>query len=230
MSQLPYPIRHTFYDGKAQSSASSGPIFRSINPATAEPIATIQSSTHDDVDAAIKSASKAFQSWSTTSPIERSRILLKAVAILRSRNDELAKVETHDTGKPFTETSTVDIVTGADVLEYYASLVASGGLNGETTTLRPDAWIYTTPSPLGVCAGIGAWNYPIQIALWKSAPCLAAGNCMIYKPSEFTPLHAQHLAEIYTEAGVPPGVFNVVYGAGDVGAYLTQHALSLIHI
>jgi len=155
--------------------------------------------------------------------MERSRILLKAVSLLRSRNDELAIVETHNTGKPFTETSTVDVVTGADVLEYYANLVASGGLNGETTTLRPDAWIYTTKNPLGVCAGIGAWNYPIQIALWKSAPCLAAGNCMIYKPSEVTPLHAQYLAEIYIAAGVPAGVFNVVYGAGDVGAYLTQH-------
>ena len=83
--------------------------------------------------------------------------------------------------------------------------------------------VYTTKEPLGVCAGIGAWNYPIQIALWKSAPCLAAGNCMVYKPSEFTPLHAQYLAEIYKEAGVPDGVFNVVYGAGDVGAMLTKH-------
>ena len=157
------------------------------------------------------------------STTERSRILLRAVAILRKRNNELATTETHDTGKPFSETSAVDVITGADVLEYYANLVASGGLNGETTQLRPSAWIYTTKAPLGVCAGIGAWNYPIQIALWKSAPCLAAGNCMVYKPSEFTPLHAVTLAEIYTEAGLPPGVFNVIHGAGDVGAMLTGH-------
>jgi len=218
-----YPTRHTFYQGKAQSSASSGKVFQAVNPATAKPLADIHTSTPSDIDAAIKSAQSAFQQWSATSPMERSRILLKAVSLLRSRNDELAIVETHNTGKPFTETSTVDVVTGADVLEYYANLVASGGLNGETTTLRPDAWIYTTKNPLGVCAGIGAWNYPIQIALWKSAPCLAAGNCMVYKPSEVTPLHAQYLAEIYIAAGVPAGVFNVVYGAGDVGAYLTQH-------
>lgn len=218
-----YPVRHTFYDGKVQSSASSGTTFQTINPATAKPLTDIYASTSTDIDAAINSAQSAFQQWSTTPPIERSRILLKAVSLLRSRNDELATVETHDTGKPFSETSTVDIVTGADVLEYYANLVASGGLNGETTTLRPDAWIYTTKNPLGVCAGIGAWNYPIQIALWKSAPCLAAGNCMVYKPSEMTPLHAQLLAEIYIAAGVPEGVFNVVYGAGDVGAYLTSH-------
>ncbi|GAB7339164.1 hypothetical protein MBLNU457_5828t1 [Dothideomycetes sp. NU457] len=219
-----YPTRHTFYNGKVQTSASSGTTFRTINPATAKPLTDIYTSTSTDIDAAITSAQSAFHQWSTTPPIERSRVLLKAVTLLRSRNSELAKVETHDTGKPFTETSTVDIVTGADVLEYYANLIASGGLNGETTTLRPDAWIYTSKNPLGVCAGIGAWNYPIQIALWKSAPCLAAGNCMVYKPSEVTPLHAQLLAEIYIAAGVPAGVFNVVYGAGDVGAYLTSHA------
>jgi betaine-aldehyde dehydrogenase len=145
------------------------------------------------------------------------------VLLLRQRNDVLARVETLDTGKPFSETSTVDIVTGADVLEYFASLVASGGLNGESFRLRPSAMVYTSKEPLGVCVGIGAWNYPIQIALWKSAPCLAAGNCMVYKPSEFTPLHAEYLAEIYREAGLPDGVFNVVYGAGEVGAYLTAH-------
>ncbi|KAK3106718.1 hypothetical protein LTR53_018206, partial [Teratosphaeriaceae sp. CCFEE 6253] len=146
-----------------------------------------------------------------------------AAALLRERNDDLATIETHDTGKPFAETSTVDVATGAEVLEFYAHLVAANGLAGETTQLRPDAWVYTTKAPLGVCAGIGAWNYPLQIALWKSAPCLAAGNTMVYKPSEVTPLHALRLAEIYAEAGLPAGVFNVVHGAGDVGAMLTAH-------
>ncbi|GAB7349857.1 hypothetical protein MBLNU459_g0556t1 [Dothideomycetes sp. NU459] len=219
---MSYGTRQLYYDGKSQAATSKS-TFQTINPATGQPIGQIQTASHADIDSAIRSAETAFPSWSTTPPIVRSRILLKAVSLLRARNDELAQVETHDTGKPFSETSTVDVVTGADVLEYYASLIASGGLDGETTQLRPDAWVYTTKAPLGVCAGIGAWNYPIQIALWKSAPCLAAGNCMVYKPSEFTPLHAQLLAEIYTEAGVPPGVFNVVQGAGDVGAHLTGH-------
>ncbi|KAK4951653.1 hypothetical protein LTR66_013841 [Elasticomyces elasticus] len=217
-----YSKRLLYYDGQAQSTRSRQ-TFRSIDPSTGSPIADIEAASQPDVDAAISSAESAFPSWSATPPTARSRILLRAVAILRERNNELAEIETRDTGKPFTETSTVDVVTGADVLEYYANLVASGGLNGETTQVRPDAWMYTTKTPLGVCAGIGAWNYPIQIALWKSAPCLAAGNCMVYKPSEFTPLHAQTLAEIYTEAGLPAGVFNVVNGAGDVGAYLAAH-------
>jgi betaine-aldehyde dehydrogenase len=221
----PLPDRHTFHSGKPQPSSSPTSTFQSINPATAQPACTIHASSQKDIDAAINSASKAFPTWSSTPPIERSRILLKAVALLRQRNDDLARIETLDTGKPFSETSTVDVVTGADVLEFYANLIASGGLNGESFRLRPSAWVYTTKEPLGVCAGIGAWNYPIQIALWKSAPCLAAGNTMVYKPSEVTPLHAQFLAEIYAEAGLPSGAFNVVYGAGEVGAALTKHPL-----
>jgi betaine-aldehyde dehydrogenase len=219
---LPHAPRFAYYDGKLQS-ASATSSFQTINPATAQPIANIHTTTHSAIDSAIASATKAFPAWSATPAIERARILQKAAAILRSRNDELAKVETDDTGKAFSETSTVDVVTGADVLEYFANMVGGGGLNGETVQLRPNAWVYTTKNALGVCAGIGAWNYPIQIALWKSAPCLAAGNTMVYKPSEFTPLHSTLLADIYTEAGVPPGVFNVVQGGGEVGAYLTQH-------
>lgn len=220
---LPYAPRYAFWDGKLQQGSSTSS-FQTIDPATAEPIANIHTTSQSAIDAAVASAQKAFPAWSATPPIERARILQRAAALLRARNDELAKIETRDTGKPFSETSTVDVVTGSDVLEYFANLVGGGGMNGETAQLRPDAWVYTTKNSLGVCAGIGAWNYPIQIALWKSAPCLAAGNCMVYKPSEFTPLHSTVLAQIYAEAGVPAGVFNVVQGGGEVGAYLTKHA------
>ncbi|KAF2487797.1 betaine aldehyde dehydrogenase [Neohortaea acidophila] len=217
---MKYDKQPLYYGGQRHTTATT---FQDIDPSTNQPLADICKADQHAVHAAITAAQAAFPVWSTMTTMERSRILLRAVALLRQRNDELAVVETHDTGKPFSETSAVDVVTGADVLEYYANLVASGGLNGETTQLRPDAWLYTTKAPLGVCAGIGAWNYPIQIALWKSAPCLAAGNCMVYKPSEFTPLHALRLAEIYSEAGVPPGVFNVVQGDGAVGGLLTSH-------
>ena len=154
--------RELYYDGKVQT-ASSGKTFQCIDPSTGHPIADIHTASERDVDAAIHSAQRAFPSWSCTSPIARSRILLKAVALLRERNDEIAKTETQDTGKPYSETSTVDVVTGADVLEFFANLVGGGGLNGETTQLREDAWVYTKKEPLGVCAGIGAWNYPIQM-------------------------------------------------------------------
>lgn len=217
---------HTFYDGREQAVASKS-TFTSVDPSTARPLATIHTTTKDQLNAAVKSAQAAFPSWSTTSPIERAKVLLKAASILRERNDELARTEMLDTGKAWSETSTVDVATGADVLEYYAHHIASGGLDGKTTVLRngpQGAEVHTYHVPLGVCAGIGAWNYPIQIALWKSAACLAAGNCMVYKPSEVTPLHANTLAQIYIEAGLPAGVFNVVYGDGiSVGAPLVSH-------
>jgi len=163
--QLPYPHQRIFYDG--QSQGSRGPVFQTVDPSTGGPLADVHSASKEDVDLAISSAARAFPSWSKTPFNERARVLLRAVALLRDRNDELAKVETHDTGKPFAETSTVDIVTGADVLEYFAHLVGGGGLNGETSRLREDAWVYTTKEPLGVCAGIGAWNYPIQMYVAK---------------------------------------------------------------
>jgi betaine-aldehyde dehydrogenase len=155
--------------------------------------------------------------------MERSRILRCAVRLLRERNDELALLETLNTGKALSETSSVDIATGADVLEYYAGLATA--IEGSQLPLRESSFFYTRREPLGVVAGIGAWNYPIQIALWKSAPALAAGNAMVFKPSEVTPLTALKLAEIYTQAGVPDGVFNVVQGSGrEVGQWLTEHS------
>jgi betaine-aldehyde dehydrogenase len=162
MSATSHSPRQLYYDGKIQD-ATSGKTFTSIDPSTARELATIHVASNADVDSAIASATKAFTSWSTTPAIARSRLLLKAVQILRDRNDDIAKVETQDTGKSFSETSVVDVVTGADVLEYFANLVGGGGLNGETTQLREDAWVYTKKEPLGVCAGIGAWNYPIQM-------------------------------------------------------------------
>jgi betaine-aldehyde dehydrogenase len=147
--------------------------------------------------------------------------LLKAVAILRERNDELAALEVMDTGKPLQEANCVDIHSGADVIEYYAGLIPA--LQGAQQDLDSNTFFISKREPLGVCAGIGAWNYPIQIAMWKSAPCLAAGNSMLFKPSEDTPLSALKLAEIYTEAGMPPGVFNVVLGDYRVGQYLSRH-------
>lgn len=154
--------RQLFYDGKVQS-ASSGKTFSTVNPANATPLADIHVASHSDIDAAVASAQRAFSTWSETSPAVRARILQKAAAILRERNDEIARVETLDSGKAYTETSTVDVVTGADTLEYYANLVGGGGLNGETAQVREGVWVYTKKAPLGVCAAIGAWNYPIQM-------------------------------------------------------------------
>ncbi|MFW2133002.1 betaine-aldehyde dehydrogenase, partial [Ectothiorhodospira haloalkaliphila] len=149
------------------------------------------------------------------------RVLRRAADLLRERNDALATLETLDTGKPISETTAVDIQTGADALEYFAGVAMA--LEGEQIPQGEQAFIYTRREPLGVCAGIGAWNYPLQIACWKAAPALAAGNAMVFKPSEVTPLSALVLAEILTEAGLPEGVFNVVQGDADTGRALTGH-------
>lgn len=211
------------YIGGRRVDASSGKTFQTINPANSEVLAEVQVASKTDVDLAVASAQQGQKIWAAMTAMQRSRILRRAVEILREKNDALAEIETLDTGKPLSETRYVDIVTGADVLEYYAGLVPA--LEGQQIPLRESSFVYTRREPLGVVAGIGAWNYPIQIALWKSAPALAAGNAMIFKPSEVTPLTALKLAEIYTEAGLPDGVFNVLTGSGrEVGAWLTEHA------
>ncbi|WP_274571823.1 betaine-aldehyde dehydrogenase [Neisseria leonii] len=195
--------------------------FANINPANGGTLSVVQQSTPAEVDAAVLAAAAGQKIWAAMTAAERARVLLKAVALLRERNDELARIETLDTGKPLSETRYVDIVTGADVIEYYAGLAQA--VEGRQIPLRETAFAYTRQEPLGVVAGIGAWNYPVQIAMWKAAPALAAGNAMIFKPSEITPTGALKLAEIFTEAGLPDGVFNVVQGDWRVGEALSRH-------
>nr|WP_244645545.1 betaine-aldehyde dehydrogenase [Salinarimonas ramus] len=209
------------YIGGARRPATSGERFETRNPADGSVLATIDVAGAADVDAAVEAAREGFRVWSAMSGIARGRILMRAAAILRARNDELARLETQDTGRPISETSVVDVISGADCLEYYAGMAPT--LTGRHIPLGEEAFAYTRREPLGICAGIGAWNYPIQIACWKSAPALACGNAMIFKPAELTPLTAMALAEIYAEAGLPPGVFNVVQGFAETGRLLTRH-------
>ncbi|MCJ1384484.1 hypothetical protein MMC17_007601 [Xylographa soralifera] len=221
------PYHRQLHYGGMQHMTDPANYFQTIDPSTGKPIGNIQAASPADVDAAINAAKTAFPSWSTTSAIQRSRILHRAASLLRAANDEIAKAETHDTGKPFSETSTVDVATGADVLEYYANLVGGGGLNGETVQLREGVWCYTTKEPLGVEKIQKKLRFVILAELCGSLHLAwyvdAAGNCMVYKPSEFTSLHGETLAQIYTDAGLPPGVFNVIHGNGGIGAYLTSH-------
>ncbi len=200
--------------------AGSGETFQTINPATGEPLATVQHADADDVDAAVRSAKDGFAVWSAMTGAERGRILMRAATILRDRNEELAHLEVLDTGKPIAEAEVVDVISGAECIEYFAG--AAPSIHGEHYDLGAN-YAYTRREPLGVTAGIGAWNYPIQIACWKSAPALACGNAMVFKPAELTPLTAAKLAEVYTEAGVPAGVFNVVQGDARTGQAMTAH-------
>ncbi len=212
-------IWRPYIDGE-YVDATSGEAFDSINPATGEVLTSVQQASAADVDRAVASATQAFREWSQLGGAARGRILQRAARILRERNAELAELEVLDTGKPIQEALSVDVISAADAIDYFAGLAPS--LHGEHFDLG-ESFAYTRREPLGVCVGIGAWNYPIQIAGWKSAPALACGNAMIYKPAELTPLTASKLAEVYTEAGVPPGVFNVIQGDGRVGAMLVSH-------
>ena len=208
------------YIGGGYVDSTSGETFETLYPATNRVICEVEQAGEREVDLAVEAAQAGFREWSSMSVFDRSRILMKAVAIIRERNDELAALDTLDAGRPIAETTTEDVPTGADVIEYYAGIAPS--IHGETIDF-PGGFARMRREPLGVCAGIGAWNYPIQIAMWKSGLALACGNAMIFKPAEMTPISASFLAEIYTEAGVPAGVFNVVHGDARVGQMLVKH-------
>ena len=208
-----------FIDGELVDAAS-GETFADINPATGETICDVALADRGDVDRAVQAAARAQREWARLTGAERGRVLRRAAELLRERVDEIARLESLDTGRPIQETPEADVESGAACLEYFGGIAA--GINGEYTDLSR-AFVYTRREPLGVCAGIGAWNYPLQIACWKSAPALACGNAMVFKPAELTPLSALRLAEIYREAGLPDGLFNIVQGFGETGAALTGH-------
>ena len=200
---------------------AAGEKFASINPATGEVLGYVTAAGSAQVNAAVRAAQKAQAGWGAMTGTERARVLRRAADILRSRNQELAELETRDTGKPIQETRVVDVASGADCFEYFAGLAQS--LSGEHIDLGTGAFGYTRREPLGVVAGIGAWNYPLQIACWKAAPALACGNAMLFKPAELTPFTAEKLQDILLEAGVPPGLFQVLQGFADTGRLLTRH-------
>ncbi len=211
------PTASHFVNGAYAEDKAGTPI-PVIFAATGAEIAAVHSATPAVVEAALAAAESAGAAWAAMPAVERGRILRRAADIIRDRNEELSQLETLDTGKPIQETRIADATSGADALEYFGGLAAT--LTGEHIPLAAGDWAYTMRVPLGVCVGIGAWNYPTQIACWKAAPALACGNTMVFKPSETTPLAALKIAEIFIEAGLPPGVFNVVQGLGDVGAAL----------
>lgn len=220
MSYDPQPTASHFIDGAYVEDTNGTPI-PVIYPATGETIATLYAATPAIVEQAITSARKAQAAWAAMTGTERGRILRRAADMIRERNHDLSVLETYDTGKPYQETSVADATSGADALEYFGGL--AGSLTGEHIQLGED-WVYTRREALGLCVGIGAWNYPTQIACWKAAPALACGNAMIFKPSETTPLCALKVAEILIKAGLPAGLFNVVQGMGEVGQSLVTDA------
>nr|WP_200863400.1 betaine-aldehyde dehydrogenase [Lutibaculum baratangense] len=199
----------------------SGDALSSINPANGETLATGNAAAMPEIEQAIEAAREARRSWMAMSAAERGRVLARVAAILRERRDDLARLEVLDTGKPIQEAPAADIDSAADCFEFFAGLTQI--VQGEHIPFGDDGFAYTRREPLGICAGIGAWNYPIQIASWKTAPALAAGNAMLFKPSEVTPLTALELGRIVEEAGAPPGLLSILPGGRETGEILSTH-------
>ncbi len=202
----------------------AGKTFTTINPATEEPLTQVAEAGTEDIDRAVKAARQAFTegAWARFSPSERGRLLWKIGDLLEARLTEIAEIETLDSGKTIGEASKVDVPLAADCFRYFAGWATK--IEGETVPTRGSLFSYTLREPLGVVGQIIPWNFPVLLAAWKVAPALAAGNTVVLKPAELTPLSALKLAEIAEEAGLPPGVLNVVPGFGAVaGAALVDH-------
>ncbi len=215
----PRPSRATRVARVAERARA--PRFTTTNPATGEVLASVRIAGEAAVNAAVRAARAVQPAWAALSGTERGRVLRRAADLLRGRNEELAELETRDTGKPIQETRVVDVASGADCLEYFAGIAPT--VAGEHIDLGSSAFGYTRREALGIVAGIGAWNYPLQIACWKSAPALACGNAMLFKPADLTPLTAQKLVEVYQAAGLPKGLFQVLQGPAETGRLLSRH-------
>ncbi|HSZ94909.1 MAG TPA: aldehyde dehydrogenase family protein, partial [Bradyrhizobium sp.] len=203
--------------------SSSGRIFQSLNPATEEVIATIAEGNEADVDRAVAAARRAFEGpWRTMRAAERGNLLLKWAELLKRHADEIIEIESLDGGKPISATTRQDFPAAIDTLTYYAGWADK--ISGDVVPTRDDALTYTVREPVGVVAAIVPWNFPLMIGMWKLAPALACGCTVVMKPAELTSLSALRIGELALEAGIPPGVFNIVTGPGRiVGDALVNH-------
>jgi len=203
-------------DGRRVPSAS-GRTFESLNPATEQVIASIAEGNEIDVDRAVAAARRAFEGpWRTMRAAERGHILLKWAELLKKHVDEIAELESLDAGKPIAAVLRQDFPAAIDTLIYYAGWADK--ISGEVVSTRDDALTYTVREPVGVVAAIVPWNFPLMIGMWKLAPALACGCTIVMKPAELTSLSALRIGELALEAGLPPGVLNIVTGPGRVSS------------
>lgn len=217
------PETRMFIDG-ALLEAPSGKRFETVNPANGEVVASVPSGSVEDVDRAVASARRAFKSgvWSRLEPRARMDILYRFGRLIEAHALEFALLDSLDVGKPITDMLTGDVPAAALTFQYFAEAIDK--VEGTVTTTASDAFHYIIRQPLGVVACITPWNYPLLMNAWKVAPALAVGNSVVLKPAQLSPLSATLLAQLFVEAGGPPGVFNVVHGTGGtVGKALALH-------
>jgi aldehyde dehydrogenase (NAD+) len=206
--------RQSLFIGGDFVASKSRKRFDTINPSNEKILSSIAESGKADVDRAITEARKAFKRWSRTKPIERGKFLYRIARRIQERARELAILETMDGGKPIKESRDVDVPLVAQHFFHHA---------GWCDKLRYAIPGNIDPRPLGVCAQVIPWNFPLMMAAWKIAPAIACGNTVVLKPAETTSLTALRLAEIFRECGLPEGVVNIVTGAGETGRYLVEH-------
>ena len=210
-----------FIDGR-HVKPSGGEYSLDIDPATEEPIAAVALGGKADVDVAVKAARAALKVWGGMRAADRGRILQRAASLIEEHAEELIQIESRDAGKPLGGVKRQDMPAVVDTLRYYAGWCDK--ITGLVVPTRPDALTYTMREPVGVVGAIIPWNFPLMIGMWKIAPALACGCTLVVKPAEITPLSMLRIAELLLEAGLPPGVFNVVTGKGSVvGDALVQH-------
>jgi len=218
------PRTEIFINGSFRA-ASSGATFDSVNPATGDLIAPISSADAADVDAAVASARAAFEagSWSRTSAGHRKKVLQRLAELITQHSWELALLDSIDMGKLVEEAHNVDVPSAADLFAFYGEAIDKRG--GEVAPTEPGNLALVTHEPLGVVGAVTPWNFPLDLAVWKVAPALAAGNSVVLKPAEQAPLSSIRLAELAVEAGLPDGVLNVVPGLGPTaGEALGRHS------
>ncbi|MEX3937068.1 aldehyde dehydrogenase [Paraburkholderia phymatum] len=211
-----------FIDGKYRP-AESGRTFDCVSPIDGKVLAQVADCGEADVNAAVRGARRAFEAgvWAGLNPRQRKATLLKWAALMREHLDELALLETLDAGKPIGDTTSVDVPGAAYCVEWFAEAIDKVG--GEVVPADHHLVGFVTREPLGVVAAVVPWNFPILMASWKFGPALAAGNSVVLKPSEKSPLSAIRVAQLALEAGIPAGVFNVVPGGGEAGKLLALH-------
>ncbi|PYY06625.1 MAG: betaine-aldehyde dehydrogenase [Acidobacteria bacterium] len=223
VSQFLATPRKLLIDGR-WVAASSGKTFDSIDPATGEVLARVAEGDKADIDAAVKAARRAFENgpWTKMSASERGRIIWKIADLLEEHTEEFAELETLDNGKPISVSRVADVPLAVDLFRYMAGW--STKIEGNTIPIAGPFFAYTRREPIGVVGQIIPWNFPLLMAAWKLGPALATGCTVVLKPAEQTPLSAVRLGELAMEAGLPPGVLNIVTGFGETaGAALAAH-------
>ena len=225
-SQIPAALQgaiHTqlFIDGKFVD-AESGETMATLNPHDNSEIAQIAMAGHADVDKAIHAAQRAYPKWSRMSAMDRGRILLKLADLIEANAEQLALLESLDTGHPIRDSRILDVPRTAVTYRYFGGMADK--FQGDVVPVEAGFLNYVTREPLGVVGQVVPWNFPLMFTSWKMAPALAAGNCVVLKPAEITPLSSLRIAELMAEAGMPDGVVNILPGLGQVaGQYIAEH-------